>query len=391
MPGKGLLDPGPGTRDILGMKQWLTAPRPRLALALMALMACTPRGTITVVPPDTVPGPIVPLFVGTTRQLDVGGVYGPERSETLNLARYDIAIPPARQLGKVVFPKRPTRPDPQTDFLTTAQVFYPTEARFRTDLSRSLSENGREAVIFVHGFNNTFTDGLYRIAQLHHDLDVPGVAVHYSWPSAAEPLGYVYDKDSVMFARKGLETLIRETIAAGATRVVLVAHSMGSFLTMEALRDIALADGAIMPQIAGVALMSPDIDVEVFRMQAKEIGKLPQPFIIFGSDRDRVLRLSALITGQRGRLGSLDSVADVADLEVTYVDVAAFSTGDGHFVTGTSPALIRLLGRINEVDQAFGADAAGRSGLLPGVILTVQNATRIILTPVAEITGNSLN
>jgi esterase/lipase superfamily enzyme len=137
--------------------------------------------------------------------------------------------------------------------------------------------------------------------------------------------------------------------------------------------------------------MSPDIDVEVFRMQAKDVGKLPEPFIIFGSDRDRVLRLSALITGQRGRLGSLDSVSEVADLDVTYVDVAAFSSGDGHFVTGNSPALIRLLGRISDVDRAFGGDAAGRTGLLLGVILTVRNATRIILTPVAEITGDSLN
>ena len=238
---------------------------------------------------------------------------------------------------------------------------------------------------------DTFTEGLYRIAQLRHDLEIPGVALHYSWPSAAEPLGYVYDRDSAMFARDGLEKLIRETIAAGATRVTLVAHSMGSFLLMESLRDIAIRDGRIMPQIRGVVLISPDIDVEAFRMQAKDIGTLPQPFLIFGSDRDRVLRLSALITGQRGRLGSLDSVEQLSDLEVTYLDVGAFSKGSGHFVPGTSPALIKVLGRIGDVDQAFGNDAAGRTGLLPGVILTARSATRVILTPVAEITGDALN
>jgi esterase/lipase superfamily enzyme len=204
-------------------------------------------------------------------------------------------------------------------------------------------------------------------------------------------LGYVYDRDSVVFARDGLEDLIRETVAAGATRITLVAHSMGSFLSMEVLRDIALRDGRVMPQIRGVVLISPDIDVEVFRMQAKDIGTLPQPFLIFGSDRDRVLRLSALITGQSGRLGSLDSVEQLSDLEVTYLDVGAFSQGSGHFVPGTSPALIQLLGRIDDVDQAFGNDAAGRPGLLPGVILTARSATRVILAPVAEITGNTLN
>ncbi len=361
------------------------------ALALALLTACTPRGTITVVPPETVPGPIVNLFVGTTRQLDVGGVFGPKRSETLNLARYDIAIPPARQLGKVVFPKRPTKPDPQTDFLTTAQVFYPTEARFRTDLSRALAVNDHEAVIFVHGFNNTFAEGLYRFAQLDHDLQIPGVAVHYSWPSAAQPLGYVQDRDSALFARDGLEQLIRDVSNAGAQRIVLVAHSMGGHLTMEALRQIALrGDRGLMNRIDGVVLISPDIDVDVFRMTAKVIGTLPEPFIIFGSPRDGILRLSRFITGQQGRLGALEDVSRLADLDVTYLDVAAFRDGTGHFTAGTSPGLIRVLGRIEDVNAAFRGDAAARTGLLPGVVLTVRRATRVILSPVSQITGTTL-
>lgn len=354
------------------------------------LAACTPRGAMVVVPPDTIEGTVSTVYVSTSRNLEQTGVFGSERSEDLGFARYDVVIPPDRQVGEIKYAK-PRRPNVTTDFVTTNPVLYPDESAFRTDLRQSLSQNGREAVIFVHGFNNTFTEGLYRIAQLHHDLDVPGVAVHYSWPSAAEPLGYVYDRDSIMFARAGLESLIRDVVAAGASRVTLFAHSMGGNLAMETLRSIALRDGGIMPQLRGVVLVSPDIDVEVFRAQAKDIGKLPQPFLIFGSDRDRVLRLSALITGQRGRLGSLESIAQVSDLEVTYLDVGAFSSGAGHFIPGTSPGLIRLLGRISDVDAAFGGDAAGRAGLLPGVILTVRSATRVILTPVAEITGDQLN
>lgn len=359
-------------------------------ILMLFLVACTPRGVMVVVPPEAAEGPISTVFVGTTRGLEGTGVFGGGRSEGLRFARYDVAIPPQREVGQIRYPA-PRRPNVATDFVTTDQRIYGADADFRRDLNSALAENGREAIIFVHGFNNTFTEGLYRIAQLRHDLAVPGVALHYSWPSAAEPLGYVYDRDSAIFARSGLADLIRETIAAGATRVTLVAHSMGSFLSMEALRDIAMEDGQVMPELRGVVLISPDIDVEVFRMQARDIGVLPKPFLIFGSDRDRVLRLSALITGQSGRLGSLDDVGRISDLEVTYLDVGAFSQGSGHFVPGTSPALIRLLGRIGDVDQAFGNDAAGRAGLLPGVILTARSATRIILTPVAEITGDALN
>lgn len=343
-----------------------------------------------IVPPETAVGEVSSVFVGTTRALGPEGIYGSGRSEVMQFARYDVAIPPDRTPGEINYPKR-KKLDARTDFLTTAQVQYPTESGFRGDLSKALDQNSGEAIIFVHGFNNTFTEGLYRIAQLHHDLKLPGVAIHYSWASAAEPLGYVYDRDSMLFARGGLEALIREVMAAGATKVTLVAHSMGGFLTMETLREIAIRDGRVMPQVSGVVLISPDIDVDVFRMQAHEIGQLPQPFMIFGSGRDRVLRLSGWITGQSGRLGSLTEVDRLSDLEVTYVDVGAFSTGDGHFVAGTSPALIALMGSIAQVDEAFGGDRAGRPGLLPGVVLTVRNATRIILRPVGQITGTQFD
>lgn len=369
-----------------------TVRRITLAVSLAVLAACAPRGTITIVPPETVPGPIETVFVGTTRALDSGGVFGSTRSETLAFARYDIAIPPDRQVGKVTWPRRPDRADVTTDFLTTAQVLHSGEQDFRADLSKELAQTEGDAVIFVHGFNNTFSEGLYRIAQLYHDLALPGVAVHYSWPSAGQPLGYVADRDSALFARDGLESLIRTVRNAGARRIVLVAHSMGSALTMEAMRQIAIrGDRASLAAIDGVVLISPDIDVDVFRLQAKAIGDLPDPFVIFGSSRDSVLRLSNFITGQTGRLGALDDMSKVADLDVTYLDVGAFRDGNQHFTAGTSAGLIQIIGRIEDVNVAFGADRAGRAGLLPGVVLTVRRATRIILTPVEQITGQRLN
>ena len=52
---------------------------------------------------------------------------------------------------------------------------------------------------------------------------------------------------------------------------------------------------------------------------------------------------------------------------------------------GDSEALIRLLDSIGEVEGAFESDRAKRVGLVSGAVLTVQNATQIVLTPVAEI------
>ena len=363
-----------------------------LVLALLVVTACTPRGVITLAPEAASIGIQREVFVGTTRAIDPEtGRFGSRRSEQPTFARYDVSIPPGHKAGDITWPPRGQKPNPQRDFLTTAEVIHPGAKAFRADMARAfaLDKRGdRDAVIYVHGFNNTFSEGLYRIAQLSKDLDMPGVTAHYSWPSAGNPLGYVYDRDSATFARDGLEQLINEVSAAGADRILLVAHSMGSALTVETLRQIVIrGDTRIRNKIAGVILISPDIDVEVFRAQALSIGELPQPFLIFGSNRDKLLNISAKITGQTERLGSMEDVSKLADLKVTFLDVAAYTEGSGHFALGDSPALLNLMNRIGEVDSAFSADQTGRVGLLPGVVLTVQRATQIVLAPVGVISN----
>lgn len=359
-------------------------------VAVLFLAACAPRGYLSVEPDAAGVGQNERIFVATTRQAaDERDRFGRERSEAVSFARYDISIPPNRELGAIRWPPRGGTPDPARHFVTTAEVRHPDETAFRADLAaelKRLPRGDRDAIIFVHGFNNTFSEGLYRIAQLAHDLEMPGTVVHYSWPSRASPLGYVYDRDSALFARDGLERLIAELGTAGAENIVLVAHSMGSALTMEALRQTVIRGGArAKARIGGVVLISPDLDVDVFRAQAHAMDGLPQPFLIFGSNRDRILNLSARITGEPERLGNLSDVSRVADLDVTFLDVGAFSEGAGHFTLASSPTLLSLLSRIGDVDRAFDADAKGRVGLLPGVVLTVQNATQVILAPVSAI------
>lgn len=358
-------------------------------LIVMVITSCSPRGHVTLDPAAAQVGTVTPVFVGTTRGQGPAGLDA-TRSDSLGFARYDISVPPDRETGAITWPPKNGRADARTQFLTTSEMIFADNGAFQTNLRQALRQRSNaEAVIFVHGFNNTFAEGVYRIAQMAHDLELPGVVVHYSWPSAAQPLGYVYDRDSALFARDGLEQLIHSVQAAGAQRVLLVSHSMGGALTMETLRQMAIrGDARALSRIGGVILISPDIDVDVFHAQAKAIPELPQPFVVFTSNRDRVLNLSARLTGQKDRLGTLTDLERVSDLPITFLDTAAFNSGAGHFNVGNSPSLLRLLDGILSVDQSLGSDRAARTGLLPGAVLTVQNATRIILAPVAEI-GNS--
>ncbi len=358
-----------------------------LGLPVLLLIACTPRPTLAPFPASAEPVKLLPIYVTTTRALGDDRQYGARRDAAPDYLRYDIAVPPNRATGDLAAAR--TQLDPDTTFSVKAAARYRTGAAFESDLRstlRQLPAPNREALIYVHGFNNTFDQGVLRIAQLSDDFNLDGVSLHYSWPSSASPFGYEYDKDSVLFARDGLEDLITRVRAAGATRILLVGHSLGAQLIVETLRQIDIADpGAARRILDGVVLVSPDIDEEVFRSQLSRIQPLPQPFVIFISRRDRALRLSAWLTGQQDRLGNLGDLSGLVDLSVTVLDVTSFSTGIGHFTLADSPGLIRILEDLGSVDAAFRNDTAGRTGLLPGFVLTIQNATQIILSPIAAI------
>lgn len=372
---------------------FFSAPSRLILIVALAIAACAPRGDIVMVPAGAAIPATRPIFVATARGTETGTDtgYSRSRSEETRFARLDISIPPLRESGSLDLPRSDRRADPATEFLVAKEDTFQSAKGFRASLAdalRAQPDGSREAVIFVHGFNTTYAEGAYRTAQLAQDLNLPGVMVHYAWPSRAQPLAYAYDRDSALFSRDGFEVLLKEVAAAGADRIVILAHSMGGALTMETLRQLVIAgDRQVMPRIGGVVLMSPDLDVDVFRAQAKRIGKLPQPFVIFTSRKDRALNLAARLSGEAVRLGNLGDPSLVADLDVTLVEVGAYSAGLGHFTAGTSPALLGVLNQIGAVDTALSLDPAKRPGLLSGFVMTVQNATQIVLLPVNVASG----
>ena len=359
----------------------------------LALAACTPRGTLVVDPAAASVGTVESVFIGTTRGIDPksGDDFGRERRHSARYTRLDVSIPPEREPGEIHWPSPHRTADPARDFVSTSAMLYPGAPAFRADLARELAKaprGRREATIFVHGFNTTYAEGAYRLAQLGHDLDLPGVLVNYSWPSRGHALAYGYDRDSALFARDGLEDLLRQVDAAGAGGVLLVGHSMGAALTMEALRQIAIrGDRRLLRKIEAVVLISPDIDVDVFRAQATVLTDLRNPIFVFTSRKDRALRLSARLSGEASRLGNVSDVSELGDVRVTLLDTTAFATGSGHFNVGNSPMLLTILSRIKDVDDVLAADQSTRTGLLPGAVLTVQSATQIVLSPVTAISG----
>lgn len=364
----------------------MRASRSLFATVFLLLAACSARGSFTPAPADRPNSVDASIFVGTTRTAD-NGEFGFGRADELSFLQYDISIPENREPGELSWPPRTRAPDPSRDFLTASEVIFPSPQSFRVALAQKVREQNQPiAVVYVHGFNVNMAEGVYRFIQMHHDLQVPAIAVHYSWPSRGSALGYIHDRDSATFARRGLEELLDEVVGAGIREIIIVSHSLGASLTMETLRQMARGrDSRGLNRVRSVILIQPDIDIDVFRSQARDIGALPQPFVIFGSSADQILNLSARISGAPERLGNLSDISRIADLDVTYVDTKKFSAGSGHMNLATSPALISLFGGIEDIDKAFESDEKGRVGLFPGIVLTVRNATEVVLAPVVAI------
>jgi esterase/lipase superfamily enzyme len=363
-----------------------------VVLSGLALAACAPRSSVTLLPEAAPPGAAERLYVASARLPLAGGVdYANRVSPQLSFSEVVVSVPPDRAKGTVRLTAGGGRPDPQRDFLTVSTDPIRDGRAFVAALNRSLASlprANREVTVFVHGFNTNFGEGLYRHAQMRHDFAVPGLSVHFSWPSAANITAYGTDREAVLVARDQLEDLLGLLARANLSRIVVVGHSMGAFLVMEAMRQIAIrGETSVLRRTSTVILIAPDIDVEVFRRQMGELARHDVSVYVFSSSRDRALLVSARLRGQPERLGSLSDAATVADLPVTVIDLSDVVTQNdslNHFKVATSPTMIALISGLNRDGDAVIRDETRSPGLLESSLGLLQEATSVVVTPLAQ-------
>jgi len=285
------------------------------------------------------------LFVATQRTPDqIRNLFGAKRTRPMFYGTVDVSVPPGHQPGQIEWPKGPA--DSRKDFAVVHVEPFTGAGEFRTRLARAPDYGSGVTNLYVHGFNTTIPEATFRLAQIRHDFEDRSPTVLFGWPSAGDPRAYVYDRDSVLFARDDLVQVLRDMTAKSNRKVTVLAHSIGAHLAMEALRQISLSgERHLLSRINRVVLVSPDIDPDVFRRQVEAIDPLPREFIVFVAKQDRALRLSAFLTGGRKRVGAITGPEDVAGLDVTVIDLSQLGDGKGgnHQVGLTSPAAIQVL------------------------------------------------
>ncbi len=349
-----------------------------LLFTISTLSACVDRSVSVTLPEALDVGTPETVYGATTRGRDPDGTYNAERGDGLQYLEMTVSIPPTHTPGSLNFSY--ADPNPKNQFVLAGV----TEFSNSQGLAKQL-RGADDVTIFVHGYNSTHTETAFRAAQLAHDIEIPGEILIYSWPSQARGAGYAYDLDSMLFARDGLEKTVRDLKSMGVKRVVLVAHSMGGALSMEMMRQAELrAPGWSRRNLEGVFLISPDLDVDVFRSQMDNIASPPEPFVVMVSRKDKILNISARLRGlpDGERLGNISSIDDLSEYPIDVIDTTAFNddAGSSHFVAATSPALLSILNSVRRVGDTFGKVRSRVDVIVPDIERNPDGATEIVLT-----------
>jgi esterase/lipase superfamily enzyme len=259
------------------------------------------------------------LLVATTRK-PVGGArakpwFGTERSRKITLARATLTPPDdgrfsLSSIGLSDWSIASMEPVAQIDDL----------------LGHATS--GRDLLVYVHGFNQTFEVAALDAARLSDGIKFAGDTMAFSWPSRASLLDYNYDRESAMWSRDALDQVLEDLLANLAVgRVNIVAHSVGTMLTMEALRELyaKLGDYAA-DRIGAVVFASPDIDMDVFTASVQRIGPLAPKVTIITATDDRALAVSRWVNGSTTRVGAAEK-AQLEKLGLRVIDASSQGWG----------------------------------------------------------------
>ena len=255
-------------------------------------------------------------------------MFGSNSAPNVSYASVVVAIPPdsARKIGDVQWPQNPPG-NPQTDFVTISADYLDGQS-FNNALSAQAKQAKQDKVlVFVHGFNTRFDEAVYRFAQIVHDSGVPSIPVVFSWPSVGEArlIAYTYDREVASNSSSALEQLVNQlTQNPNVKEITILAHSMGSIVTLGALRSMAMRSGEVNGKIKNVLLVAPDVSVGEFRANIQRLGSVRPRFALFVSQDDSALKLSRLISGGMQRLGDINPNQEPYRSELARMGVLVF-------------------------------------------------------------------
>lgn len=187
---------------------------------------------------------------------------------------------------------------------------------------------GQDTLLYIHGFRESFESAAVNTAQLSDGIRFSGATALFTWPSAGSTFSYVSDRESAMWSRDALEdllTAVAQTPSGG--KIHIVAHSMGTLLTLETLRMLRGSGGeAAMSRIGAVVLAAPDVDLDLFARTIERLGPDAKKITVISATNDRALAVSSRLAGGVMRAGAAERDR-LEDLGVRVADASEFAGG----------------------------------------------------------------
>lgn len=231
---------------------------------------------------------------------------------TLSYGSCDVSIPETHVLAEVERPdiwKLEFHADPEKH-IVLQKVESEAKTQFMKDVAGMVAASpGKEAFVFVHGYNVSFEDAAIRTAQLAYDFGFKGAPIFYSWPSRGSLFGYLDDEQSVQQTVGNLKQFLEDVSASsGATVIHLIAHSMGNRALLPVLAQLA-ADPQFKDfgKFSTVVFAAPDVDRDVFMKLAAQIHNPQNKVTLYVSEHDQALAASHLLFHKQPRAGEAGS------------------------------------------------------------------------------------
>lgn len=242
-------------------------------------------------------GEQVVVWYGTDRRRDRNGTFVGEWADSTSFGRCRVFVPQDRAMGSLGRGPlgRLVRGDNRVKVESNEQL---SEAAFWSTLARdvaALDMSQRQGLVFLHGYCTKFDDAARRTAQLKVDLGHMGPAAFFSWPSLGSKLGYPGDESAIEGSEQAIRSfLIDFAQRSGASKVHIIAHSMGNRALLRALDAIARAAATTAPISFGqIFIAAPDVDSRVFKNLAAAYAQLADRATLYVTKNDQVMGLSA--------------------------------------------------------------------------------------------------
>ena len=168
------------------------------------------------------------------------------------------------------------------------------------------------AIVYVHGFNVPFRNAAFRAAQIKYDTGFDGPVMFFSWPANQSAFDYLNDQadaDLSVDALVRFLNLAHEAVAIGpdgestGNKVHIIAHSMGTRVTAQALSRIAdhRRDETMFGELIFAA---GDLDQNLFTEWIGSSTHIVDGVTLYASNVDGAVQLSTVLRNLSNPFGT---------------------------------------------------------------------------------------